>query len=175
MATIDTLIKQLIINALYSDQFASISQPDEHQLYLVPEQQDLSKTATSFSLTIDPNTFVITAKLLDQDGNIMGTEQTIDLPLESAVVGGRYDAANKRIVLTLQDGETVNIPVGDLISGLQTEITSENKLPVSLVDGIGDGVLTITVNGATTNFDTHSNKTIIIDSTTTTIRDWAEQ
>lgn len=93
-----------------------------------------TKYGASFSLTINSSTYVVTAQLKDQDGNNLGSAQTIDLPLESVVVSGSYDSDNKKIVLTLQDGSTIDIPVGDLISGLQTEITNDNKLDADLVD-----------------------------------------
>ena len=80
-----------------------------------------TKYGASLSLSINSTTFVITAQLKDQDGNNLGTAQTIDLPLESVVVNGSYDSANKKIVLTLQNGTTVDIPVADLISGLASD------------------------------------------------------
>lgn len=95
---------------------------------------DTTKYGASLSLTINSSTYVITAQLKDQNGNNLGTAQTIDLPLESVVVNGSYDSTNKKIVLTLQNGTTIDIPVGDLVAGLQTEITSSNKLDADLVD-----------------------------------------
>lgn len=95
---------------------------------------DSTKYGASISLTIDSTTYVVTATLKDQDGNTLGTAQTIDLPLESVVVNGSYDATNKKIILTLQSGSTIDIPVADLVAGLQSEITSSNKLASDLVD-----------------------------------------
>ena len=95
---------------------------------------DSTKYGAGLSLTINSTNYVMTAQLKDQDGNNLGTAQTIDLPLESVVVSGSYDSVNKKIVLTLQNGTTIDIPVGDLISGLQTEITENNKLDADLVD-----------------------------------------
>ncbi len=93
-----------------------------------------TKYAASLSLSINQTTYVVTAQLKDQDGNNLGTAGTIDLPLESVVVSGTYDSVNKKIVLTLQDGTTIDIPVADLVAGLQSEITSTNKLDADLVD-----------------------------------------
>lgn len=93
-----------------------------------------TKYAASLSLSINQTTYVVTAQLKDQDGNNLGTAGTIDLPLESVVVSGTYDSVNKKIVLTLQDGSTIDIPVADLVAGLQSEITSTNKLDADLVD-----------------------------------------
>ena len=74
--------------------------------------------AHSLSLTIDSSTFVVTAQLYNKDGDALGNAQTIDLPLESVVVGGSYDSVNKQVVLTLQNGNTVAFSVADLVSGL---------------------------------------------------------
>lgn len=125
----------------------------------------------SLEMTIDPDTYVITTVLKDQNGNTLGQVQSIDLPLESVVVSGRYDAATKTIILTLEGGSTISIPVGDLVSGLEsttnkvTSISSSStdaeypsaKAVYDLVDGIetllastssDEGkVLTVDVNG----------------------------
>lgn len=96
--------------------------------------KQLKPVATALSASIDSSTFVMTLQLKDQNNNNIGSAQTIDLPIETMVVSGSYDADNKKIVLTLQNGQTIEIPVGDLISGLQTEITSDNMLDADLVD-----------------------------------------
>ena len=93
-----------------------------------------TKYGASISVSINTTDYKITTTLKDQDGNTLGTAQVIDLPLESVVVSGSYDSTNKKIVLTLQNGNTIDIPVGDLVSGLQDEITSTNKLASDLVD-----------------------------------------
>lgn len=95
---------------------------------------DSTLYGSAIELTIDSSTFVVTATLKDQNGDTMGNAQTIDLPLESVVVSGSYDNVNKKIILTLESGSTVDIPVGDLVAGLQSEITSSNKLSSDLVD-----------------------------------------
>lgn len=110
---------------------------------------DTTKYGATLSLSINNTTYVVTATLKDQDGNTLGTAQTIDLPLESVVVNGSYDSTNKKIVLTLQSGSTIDIPVGDLVAGLQSEITSSNKLSADLVDD----------STATNKFVTAANKT----------------
>ena len=97
-----------------------------------------TNTGSLIDLEINGTTYVITLSLKDVDGNVISTD-TIDLPLESVVVGGSYDAVNKKIVLILENGNTVDIPVGDLIAGLQTEITSQNKLASDLVDDTNSG------------------------------------
>ena len=95
---------------------------------------DTTKYGATLSLTIDSTSYVVTAQLKDQDGNNLGTAQTIDLPLESVVVSGAYDSVTKEVVLTLQGGSTIRFSVADLVSGLQTEITALNMLSADLVD-----------------------------------------
>lgn len=97
-----------------------------------------TNTGSLIDLEINQTTYVVTLSLKDVDGNIISTD-TIDLPLENVVVSGAYDSTNQKIVLTLQSGDTVDIPVGALVSGLQTEITSSNKLASDLVDDTNSG------------------------------------
>ena len=79
---------------------------------------DTTKYGATLSLTMNTSTYVVTAQLKDQAGNNLGTAQTIDLPLESVVVDGEYDATNKKVILTLKDGGTIGFSVADLVSGL---------------------------------------------------------
>lgn len=105
-----------------------------------------TKYAASLSLSVDSSTFVVTAQLKDQDGNNLGSAQTIDLPLESVVVSGSYNAQTKKVVLTLQNGSTIEFSVADLVAGLQSEITAQNPLSADLiVDGTTNKVFTLTM------------------------------
>lgn len=92
-----------------------------------------SEAGNRISVEMNPETYVITFKLYDRNNNILNTQE-IDLPIESVVVSGRYDNTTKSIILTLQNGSIINIPVGDLIGGLQSEITPSNMLDSDLVD-----------------------------------------
>ena len=106
---------------------------------LVPTFADIAalpsstKYGASIAVSIDSD-YKVTTTLRDQDGNVLGSAQVIDLPIESVVVGGSYDAATKKVILTLENGNTVEFSVADLVSGLQSEITSSNKLSADLVD-----------------------------------------
>ena len=98
------------------------------------------KTATGslIDLEMNPSTYVVTLSLKDIDGNVISTD-SIDLPLESVVVSGRYDNTTKKVILTLENGSEVDFSVADLVAGLQTEITSQNKLESDLVDDTNSG------------------------------------
>ena len=93
----------------------------------------ITETGNKIDLSVNSSTYVVTATLKDKNNNTLSTA-TIDLPLESVVVSGSYDSTNKKIILTLQSGSTIEFSVADLVSGLQSEITSSNKLSADLVD-----------------------------------------
>ena len=97
-----------------------------------------TNTGSLIDLEINDTTYVVTLKLKNQDGTIISTD-TIDLPLESVVVSGRYDNTTKKVILTLENGSEVDFSVADLVAGLQTEITSQNKLVSDLVDDTNSG------------------------------------
>ena len=88
----------------------------------------------SIDLAINPSNFQMYAVLKNASGTTISTSSVIDLPLESVVVSGSYDAVNKKVVLTLQNGSTIEFSVADLIDGLQSEITSQNPLNADLVN-----------------------------------------
>ena len=50
------------------------------------------------------------------------------------VINATYDNLTKEIVLTLKNGNTTRFSVASLVSGLQQEITTNNKLASDLVD-----------------------------------------
>ena len=109
---------------------------------------------SSLSLTMDSSTFVMTAQLLDQNGDALGSAQTVDLPMESVVVNGAYDDQTKKIILTLQNGNTIEFSVADLVSGLQSEITAQNPLSADLVaDGTTNKVFTATEQSKLANIE----------------------
>lgn len=83
-----------------------------------------TKYGSSLSLTINEQTYVLTAQLKDQEGNNLGTAQTVDLPLETMVVGAEYDKNTKELVLKLKNGQTVRFSIADLVSGLQPTLTA---------------------------------------------------
>ena len=103
----------------------------------------ITETGAIIDLEINSTNYQMVAKLKDKNGTLISTSSTIDLPLESIVIGAQYYATytydgttyTKVIVITLATTDVpVIIPVGDLVSGLQSEITSQNKLDSDLVD-----------------------------------------
>ena len=90
-------------------------------------------TGSSIDLSMNSTTYELTLSLKNSAGTVLNSK-SVDLPIETMVVNGRYDNINKKIVLVLDNGNTIDVPVGDLVAGLQSEITSNNKLASDLVD-----------------------------------------
>ena len=65
------------------------------------------------------------------------SQDIVDFPLESMVVGGAYNEETKQIELTLQNGNVVSFPVDELVNGL---ISSSEK-------GQPNGVASLDSNG----------------------------
>lgn len=126
-----------------------------------------SNYGTSISIEMDSN-FVMSASLLNKDGEVLGEVQTVDLPLESVVVNGSYDSINKQVVLTLQNGSTIRFSVADLVDGLQTEITSQNPLNADLVSDSNSAHKFTTASDISklAGIEAQANKTIVDSSIT---------
>ena len=92
-----------------------------------------SDTGASVELSLDTNTYVLTFSLKNNAGEIISS-QSIDFPIESVVMSARYDVDTKSIILTLKSGEEIYVPLGDLVDGLQNEITEDNKLSADLIE-----------------------------------------
>lgn len=78
--------------------------------------ETLETSLGTLTLTYATSTHILS---LQMNGQPLGAP--IDLPLESTVVGGRYDAATKDLILILQNGDEINIPLDDIIQGLVNE------------------------------------------------------
>lgn len=108
-----------------------------------------TKYAKSINISMNNSTYVMTLTLKDQDGTTLATD-SVDLPLETMVVSGSYSNVTKKVTLTLQGGSTVEFSIADLISGLQNEITSSNKLSADLVDDTSTTNKFVTASDKTT-------------------------
>jgi len=75
----------------------------------------ITETGNKISMSINPNTYVITLSLKDKNDNILST-QSVDLPLETMIVSASY--SNGVLTFTLKNGQTLQVPISDLISGL---------------------------------------------------------
>lgn len=145
---------------------------EEKKAELIVELTDYSKideTGSKIELTLNTSNFKMKAILKDKNNNTIDTSNEIDLPLESVVVNGAYDSQTKKVILTLQNGNTIEFSVADLVAGLQTEITSQNKLSSDLVSDTNKTNKFVTEQEKTTwnGKEDASNKVTTISSSST--------
>lgn len=106
-----------------------------------------TKYGYSIGLSLNSQDFKLTITLRDQNGNALSSKM-VDLPLETMVVSGRYDTTNRAIVLTLQNGNAIDIPVGDLVRGLQpTLVSGVNIKTINHQSILGSGNINIQGGG----------------------------
>lgn len=120
------------------------------------------------NVSMDTTDYVLTLKLLDKNENVIDIK-SVDLPLEELVISGSYDATNKKIVLTLKSGQTIEIPVANLLSGLvnATRQVGSNDLsdditPTQLFNDIKD--LTGTLTNKTVDADDNVISNLTVDN-----------
>ena len=88
------------------------------------ELQDGS--GNSFEISVDPTTYILTLNLKNKAGKTISTGN-VDLPLETMVVDVKLKD-NNTLTLTLQNGQTVDIDVSSLVSGLVSEQTFNDEI-----------------------------------------------
>lgn len=100
-------------------------------------QEDIAELQTdsgaSILLSLNTTTYVLTLQLKNKAGTVVSTA-TVDFPIESVVVNGRYDSTNKTLILVLQNGTEISIPVSDLVSGLEDTANKVTSLSSSSTD-----------------------------------------
>lgn len=90
----------------------------------------LSEAGYSLGLDIDSN-YIMTISLKNKAGAILDTKN-IDFPIESVVVNATYE--NGKIILTLQNGNTLPIDISDMVKGLVP--TTQTIAGIDLADDI---------------------------------------
>ena len=95
----------------------------------------ITETGNKISMSINPQTYVITLSLKDKNDNTLST-QSVDLPLETMIVSASY--SNGVLTFTLKNGQTLEVPIGDLISGLVSTDTFNQA-----VQGLSNRITTI--------------------------------
>ena len=91
----------------------------------------------SIQVSVSETDYKLTLTLIKENGEKVSSN-TIDLPLESMVVDAKYYPEDGgAIVLTLQSGRIIAIPVANIVQGL---ISADEK-------GVANGVASLDVNG----------------------------
>lgn len=84
-----------------------------------------TKVANSLDMSLDGTTYVLTVKLLSESGEEL-SKATVDLPIEELIKDGRYDDTTKEIVLILESGTEIRVPVGDLVENKVDKLETKN-------------------------------------------------
>ena len=127
-------------------------------------------------LNINSADYKMTAILQDKDGNTIYTSNVIDLPLESMVVSGSYDSTTKKVILTLQNGNTIEFSIADLVDGLVsfTDYASSSQAGVFKTSAyygtqVTNGILSAPSVGYETYVNTSPNERFISKGTLETV------
>lgn len=75
--------------------------------------------------TMDPTTFIVSIDVLNIEGTVIYHTE-LDLPLEEFAIGASYD--NGVITITLKNGQTLEIPVVNIVNGLVTQARYEEDM-----------------------------------------------
>ena len=103
---------------------------------------------TSLGLSLDTSNYKLTVSLKNRKGEVLSAG-TVDLPIESLIASASY--ANKTLTLKLQSGDTLNINIADIVSGLVPETRTINGKTLAV-----DIVLTASDVGAYSKSETYS-------------------
>lgn len=116
-------------------------------------------TGSTIELSLNQQTYVVTLNLKNADGETISSG-TIDLPIESVVVSGRYDNTTKKVILTLQSGSTVEFSVADLVAGLVSTTDYANSTTggvLKVTTDYGVGVNNGTLQGVGKTYQSYTN------------------
>lgn len=100
-----------------------------------------AKHGATIVFSIDPETYIITLGLVNEKGKVLDTK-SVDLPLESMVVGATYENGNVYLNVQGQE-EPLVVDVSDLIAGLVNEQTFNEQ--IDRLDKKADGINTSVV------------------------------
>ena len=100
-----------------------------------------TNTGATITASVDSLTYVMTIQLKNSEGTVLSTG-TVDLPLETMVVNASYEDGT--LTLTLQNGQTLDIDISDIVSGLVPD--DRTIAGVDLVDNITKAELLTALN-----------------------------
>lgn len=75
--------------------------------------------AHKIAVKVNNTNYELTVDLIDFNNNVISTG-SVDLPIESMIIGATINGDGD-LVLTLQNGNTLTVPVSNIVSGLATE------------------------------------------------------
>lgn len=95
---------------------------------------DDSQYGNKIDLVLDNTTYKLYAVLKNKSGTTLSTSTIIDLPIEELVVSMSYDSSAKELVVTLKSGTTTRVPIGAIVSGLESTTNKVTSIGDSSTD-----------------------------------------
>lgn len=83
----------------------------------VIDNVNINDFASGINMSLDPTNYKLTVTLVDGNDVVLST-QTVDLPSENAIVDARLSQDGKEITFILQSGNTFDVDVSSIVSGL---------------------------------------------------------
>ena len=142
---------------------ADWDESDSTEASFIQHKPDLSayalvtETGNKLSMSIDED-YDLVVRLLDKDDNVLST-QDIDLPLEAMIVNASY--ASGVLTLTLQNGQTVDVDISDIVSGLVPDSRTINGQSLSSDVTLTAQDLSLATVATSGDYDDLSNKPTI--------------
>ncbi len=124
--------------------------------------QQVNAAGHKLNVSMSSTDFVLTISLLDKNDTVIDTK-IVDLPLEEMIVNASYDSTNNKLILTLKNGQTIEVPISGVISGLVSDTRKIGNN--NLKSDITQAQLFNNIKDVTGIF---TNKTINADSNTIT-------
>lgn len=94
---------------------------------LVKQHQANANYIKNIRLTVDDD-YKLKINAYNGYGNLILQSNVVDLPIESLVTNVSYNDTNNDLVITLQNGNKLSVPLDNIISGLATTSQLQNKL-----------------------------------------------
>lgn len=91
------------------------------------EEAQYARDNMKIEFSINPQTYVLEARLKNSN-NLVISSTTVDLPLESFVVGASVSDDGDHLIISLQNGQTVSVSVANIVKGLATTAYVDRKV-----------------------------------------------
>lgn len=110
---------------MIDDKIADLAKRVEDGEFNGADGEDGTLADYRINTTLDTTNYKLTIYLTDTDGKVIHSD-TVDFPLESVVVGGSEE--NGVVSLLLQNGNTIQFYIGDLVDGFYSKAEVDMRI-----------------------------------------------
>lgn len=105
-----------------SSQIKAESQNEDLYLYLVEDYALDNEAGNKLNIVLDSKTYKMKIQLINKKNEVINTSNEIDLPIEQMIKSITYDKDSKELVITMEDGTQIRVPISDLTENLVKEV-----------------------------------------------------